>query len=177
MWVWDFKFSRRRVWCSELSSGIYCRVKWLSTDVSEVSQKTTLNICGCVCVGQLKECTVTNRRNGQNLFQCQMLFYVYVFEWIKPILRQHTRRWVDKLPRVWQFSWTLSGLLIDTLVMGYYGTSAVINGTQRKLQATFGVTTRITNSNLLLVMLSYSKLCMCFLSTYIEYVFCVSLRS
>jgi hypothetical protein len=32
--VWDFKFSRRRVWCSELSSGIYCRVKWLSTDVS-----------------------------------------------------------------------------------------------------------------------------------------------
>jgi hypothetical protein len=34
--VWDFKFSRRRVWCSELSSGIYCRVKWLSTDVSEV---------------------------------------------------------------------------------------------------------------------------------------------
>jgi hypothetical protein len=33
---WDFKFSRRLVWCSELSSGIYCRVKWLSTDVSEV---------------------------------------------------------------------------------------------------------------------------------------------
>jgi hypothetical protein len=32
----DFKFSRRRVWCSELSSGMYCRVKWLSTDVSEV---------------------------------------------------------------------------------------------------------------------------------------------
>jgi hypothetical protein len=32
----DLKFSRRRVWCSELSSGIYCRVKWLSTDVSEV---------------------------------------------------------------------------------------------------------------------------------------------
>jgi hypothetical protein len=24
------------VWCSELSSGIYCRVKWLSTDDSEV---------------------------------------------------------------------------------------------------------------------------------------------
>jgi hypothetical protein len=23
--MWDFKFSRRRVWCSELSSGIYCR--------------------------------------------------------------------------------------------------------------------------------------------------------
>jgi hypothetical protein len=22
--MWDFKFSRRRVWCSELSSGIYC---------------------------------------------------------------------------------------------------------------------------------------------------------
>jgi hypothetical protein len=33
---WYFKFSRRRVWCSELSSGLYCRVKWLSTDVSEV---------------------------------------------------------------------------------------------------------------------------------------------
>jgi hypothetical protein len=34
--MWDFKFSRRRVWCSELSSGLYCHVKWLSTDVSEV---------------------------------------------------------------------------------------------------------------------------------------------
>jgi hypothetical protein len=30
--MWDFKFSRRLVWCSELSSGIYCRVKLLSTD-------------------------------------------------------------------------------------------------------------------------------------------------
>jgi hypothetical protein len=29
---WDFKFSRRRVWCSELSSGMYCRVKCLSTN-------------------------------------------------------------------------------------------------------------------------------------------------
>jgi hypothetical protein len=34
--MWDFKFSRRRVWSSESSSGMYCRVKWLSTDVSEV---------------------------------------------------------------------------------------------------------------------------------------------
>jgi hypothetical protein len=25
--VWDLKFSRRRVWCSELFSGMYCRVK------------------------------------------------------------------------------------------------------------------------------------------------------
>jgi hypothetical protein len=25
--MWDFKFSRRRVWSSELSSGMYCRVK------------------------------------------------------------------------------------------------------------------------------------------------------
>jgi hypothetical protein len=33
---WDFKFLWQRVWCSELSSGTYCRVKWLSTDVSEV---------------------------------------------------------------------------------------------------------------------------------------------
>jgi hypothetical protein len=32
--LWDFKFSRRRVWCSELSSGFYCRVNRLSTDVS-----------------------------------------------------------------------------------------------------------------------------------------------
>jgi hypothetical protein len=36
-----------RVWYSELSSGIYCRVKWLSTDVSEVRTASiipTLNI-------------------------------------------------------------------------------------------------------------------------------------
>jgi hypothetical protein len=25
--LWDFKFSRRRVWSSDLSSGMYCRVK------------------------------------------------------------------------------------------------------------------------------------------------------
>jgi hypothetical protein len=34
---WDFKFSRRRVWCSELSSGLYCRVKWLSFDICTFS--------------------------------------------------------------------------------------------------------------------------------------------
>jgi hypothetical protein len=34
--LWNLKFSRQRVWCSELSSGIYCRLKLLSTDVSEV---------------------------------------------------------------------------------------------------------------------------------------------
>jgi hypothetical protein len=34
--VWDFKFSRRRVWSSE-SSGMYCRVlNWMSTYVSEM---------------------------------------------------------------------------------------------------------------------------------------------
>jgi hypothetical protein len=33
---WYFKFSWRRVWCSELSSRMYCHVKWLLTDVSEV---------------------------------------------------------------------------------------------------------------------------------------------
>jgi hypothetical protein len=52
MTLWDFKFSRRRVWCSELSSAIYCRVKWLSTDVSEVHtasiirESHTVNLSG-----------------------------------------------------------------------------------------------------------------------------------
>jgi hypothetical protein len=43
--VWDFKFSRRRVWCSELSSGLYCRVKWLSAIIlhGSTTQKTALN--------------------------------------------------------------------------------------------------------------------------------------
>jgi hypothetical protein len=41
--LWDFKFSRRRVWCSQLSSGIYCRVKLLSTDVSEVRTETSVD--------------------------------------------------------------------------------------------------------------------------------------
>jgi hypothetical protein len=27
VFMWDFKFSRQQVWCSELSSGMYCRVK------------------------------------------------------------------------------------------------------------------------------------------------------
>jgi hypothetical protein len=41
----DFRFSRQRVWCSELSSGMYCRVKWLSTIIlyGRTSQKTILN--------------------------------------------------------------------------------------------------------------------------------------
>jgi hypothetical protein len=34
--LWDFKFSWRRVQSSELSFGMYCHVKWLSTYVSEV---------------------------------------------------------------------------------------------------------------------------------------------
>jgi hypothetical protein len=55
--MWDFKFSRRRVWCSELSSGLYCRVKWWwwrqyaplnrrSTIIlhGSTTQKTALNI-------------------------------------------------------------------------------------------------------------------------------------
>jgi hypothetical protein len=34
--LWDFKFSRRRVW-SSASTRMYCRVlNWMSTDVSEV---------------------------------------------------------------------------------------------------------------------------------------------
>jgi hypothetical protein len=55
---WDFKFSRRRVWCSELSSGIYCCVKssWWWRQYAPLkrrsaiilhgstSQKTSLNI-------------------------------------------------------------------------------------------------------------------------------------
>jgi hypothetical protein len=43
---WDFKFSRRRVWCSELSSGLYCRVKWLSKIIlhGSTTQKTALNV-------------------------------------------------------------------------------------------------------------------------------------
>jgi hypothetical protein len=43
--MWDFKFSRRRVCCSESSSGMYCRVKWLSTIIlhGSISKKITLN--------------------------------------------------------------------------------------------------------------------------------------
>jgi hypothetical protein len=44
--LWDFKFSRWRVWCSELSSGMYCHVKWRSTIIlhGSTSQKTIVNI-------------------------------------------------------------------------------------------------------------------------------------
>jgi hypothetical protein len=41
----DFKFSRRRVWCSELSSGLYCRVEWLSTDVSVAEHSISRGHC------------------------------------------------------------------------------------------------------------------------------------
>jgi hypothetical protein len=46
--MWDFKFSRRRVWCSELSSGLYCSVSrkpCRSTIIlhGSITQKTALN--------------------------------------------------------------------------------------------------------------------------------------
>jgi hypothetical protein len=40
--MWDFKFSRRRVWCSELSSGLYCRVKCLSSFYTAVQPRRQL---------------------------------------------------------------------------------------------------------------------------------------
>jgi hypothetical protein len=44
--MWDFKFSRRRVWSSE-SSGMYCRVlNWMSTDVSEVHAASIIALSG-----------------------------------------------------------------------------------------------------------------------------------
>jgi hypothetical protein len=39
--MWDFKFSRRRVWCSELSSGMYCRVKSSSLMMEAVRTSET----------------------------------------------------------------------------------------------------------------------------------------
>jgi hypothetical protein len=51
--MWDFKFSRRRVWCSELSSGLYCRVKLLSTDVSEVDNKTRSSFIRTTWTGRM----------------------------------------------------------------------------------------------------------------------------
>jgi hypothetical protein len=40
--LWDFKFSRRRFWCSELSSGLYCLH-------GSTTQKTALNIITACC--------------------------------------------------------------------------------------------------------------------------------
>jgi hypothetical protein len=37
-----FKFNLISLWCSELSSGIYCHVKWLSADVSAVRTATII---------------------------------------------------------------------------------------------------------------------------------------
>jgi hypothetical protein len=53
--MWAFKFSRRRVWCSELSSGMYCRVKWLSTIIlhGSTSQKTILNNIMCLYTNKI----------------------------------------------------------------------------------------------------------------------------
>jgi hypothetical protein len=48
--LWHFKFSRRRVWCSELSSGLYCRVKLLSTADVSLKRRTTLILHGSILV-------------------------------------------------------------------------------------------------------------------------------
>jgi uncharacterized membrane protein YkvI len=73
---WDFKFSRRRVWCSELSSGLYCRVKWLSTIIlhGTIIQKTTLNI--------------KSYSSGKHTKIVYILFILYIFiltfqQWIQ----------------------------------------------------------------------------------------------
>jgi hypothetical protein len=59
--MWDFKFSRRRVWCTELSSGLYCRVKLLSTDGSEVRTASSL----------MMEAVRTSEKSGDNHFTWQ----------------------------------------------------------------------------------------------------------
>jgi hypothetical protein len=42
--VWDFKLSRRRVWCSELFSGMYCRVR------------NCFTVCGIYFLSIFKSC-------------------------------------------------------------------------------------------------------------------------
>jgi hypothetical protein len=39
-----FKFNLISLWCSELSFGIYCGVKWLSSDVSEVRTASIIRV-------------------------------------------------------------------------------------------------------------------------------------
>jgi hypothetical protein len=73
----DFKFSRRRVWCSELSSGIYCRVKWLSTDVSEVHTASIIRDESIWNVGRQSFYTAVYPR--RQLWTTEQ-WYIYVHE-------------------------------------------------------------------------------------------------
>jgi hypothetical protein len=45
--MWDFKFSRRRVWCSELSSGLYCRTHpWWWRQYAPLKRRSTIILHG-----------------------------------------------------------------------------------------------------------------------------------
>jgi hypothetical protein len=43
--LWDFKFSRRRVWCSELSSGLYCRNNHFTRQYNPEDSSECLILC------------------------------------------------------------------------------------------------------------------------------------
>jgi hypothetical protein len=66
--LWDFKFSRRRVWCSELSSGLYCRVKSTIILHGSTTQKTALN----KTIFAKKE---KYEHGGRLIFTIDILFY------------------------------------------------------------------------------------------------------
>jgi hypothetical protein len=82
--MWDFKFSRRRVWCSELSSGLYCRVEWLSTIFlhGSITQKTVLNIILRYCLSSIALLLVEANRSAFHTQHYGLQWFV-----LKPVLR------------------------------------------------------------------------------------------
>jgi hypothetical protein len=80
--MWDFKFSRRRVWCSELSSGMYCiRDPWWWRQYAPLKRQSTIILHGS-----------TSQKNSEhNNFMCELhwtdkenrsLMAVIVLGWI-----------------------------------------------------------------------------------------------
>jgi hypothetical protein len=105
--MWDFKFSRQRVWCSDLSSGIYCRVKLLSTDVSEVcaaptSEMSVDNYFTWQYIPEDKSELHTRCRENLKshivIFRSGSVQVIFVFYW-----KIHTHIFYSKMS--WQRSW------------------------------------------------------------------------
>jgi hypothetical protein len=107
--MWDFKFSRRRVWCSELPSGIYCRVKWLSTDVTHpwwwrqyapLKRRSTIILHGSI---SQKTVSISDDGGSTHLWNVgRQSFYTAVY----PRRQLWRYEWDLKLLQRWICRWT-----------------------------------------------------------------------
>jgi hypothetical protein len=107
------------LWCSELSSGLYCRVKWLSTDVSEVRTASIIITC-------LSDVNVVNYVKSWKTCLRDHFFVSLVLNWYFFIVYEiwflwfqcvqgRTKRFIPQCIMFWIFNWIYRPWYLITL--------------------------------------------------------------